>query len=83
MASTVSSVTRVLEQLADHPQGVRVREVPQGRHCIVEVRAHPEDMGALIGRGGRTAEALRALLRARGERSGRTYDLRIREHDQR
>jgi hypothetical protein len=38
-------------------------------------------MGSVIGRGGRTAHALRTLLRARGDAFGESYDLRIRDRE--
>ena len=46
---------------------------------VLEVEVAPEDMGSVIGRNGRTAQALRTLLRARGDRTGVSYDLKIRE----
>jgi predicted RNA-binding protein YlqC (UPF0109 family) len=48
---------------------VRSRELRRGR--ILEVRVHPEDLGKVIGRGGRTARALRTVVTALGGRSVR------------
>ena len=48
---------------------VRARELRRGR--ILEVRVHPEDLGKVIGRGGRTARALRTVVTALGGRSVR------------
>ena len=47
---------------------------------VFEVRVEPDDLGQLIGRQGRTARALRALLDVRGSRDGRRYGLDIREY---
>jgi predicted RNA-binding protein YlqC (UPF0109 family) len=50
----------------DHPEVVEVRSV-EGQHVIVlELCVHPEDLGRVIGRHGRTAEALRTILGAAG-----------------
>jgi uncharacterized protein len=43
---------------------VRDRDGRRGR--TLEVRVHPEDLGKVIGRGGRTAKALRTVVGALG-----------------
>jgi uncharacterized protein len=40
------------------------------RGMVLHLRVDPDDMGKVIGRGGRTARALRTLVRAAGTRSG-------------
>jgi len=40
------------------------------RGMVLHLRVDPEDMGKVIGRGGRMARALRTLVRAAGARSG-------------
>lgn len=47
------------------------------RATVFEVRTAPEDQGQVIGRRGRTARALRALLDCRGEVDGAQYGLEI------
>ena len=50
--------------IVDHPEDVQVsdRELRRGR--VLEVRVHPDDLGRVIGRSGRTAQALRTVLGA-------------------
>lgn len=48
--------------IVDHPEDVRVDLVRGGRGQTVEVRVHPDDLGKVIGRGGRTAKALRQVV---------------------
>ena len=56
----------IAKALVDHPEEVEVRSV-EGQHVIVlELCVHPEDLGRVIGRHGRTAEALRTVLGAAG-----------------
>ncbi len=56
----------IAKALVDHPEEVEVRSV-EGQHAIVlELRVHPEDLGKVIGRHGRTAEALRTIFGAAG-----------------
>ncbi len=56
----------IAKALVDHPEQVEVRSV-EGQHVIVlELCVHPEDLGRVIGRHGRTAESLRTILGAAG-----------------
>lgn len=50
--------------IVEHPDDVRVRARQQRRGRTLEVRVHPEDMGRVIGRNGRTASALRTVVGA-------------------
>ena len=47
-----------------HPDDVRVRSKTLRRGALLEVRVHPEDLGRVIGRSGRTATALRTVVKA-------------------
>ena len=55
-------------ELVDNPDAVQVTEVTDDRGLLLQLHVDPEDMGKVIGRGGRTARALRALVRAAGTR---------------
>lgn len=57
-------VEYVAKSLVDDPTQVRVRRRESGSSLIIELRVAPDDMGRMIGRGGRVANALRTLLRA-------------------
>ncbi len=57
----------VAEQLVDHPDDVDVTPVEDGRQLTLELRVHPDDMGKVIGKRGRTAKALRTLVKAASE----------------
>lgn len=50
--------------IVEHPDDVRVRARQQRRGRSLEVRVHPDDMGRVIGRSGRTAQAVRTVLGA-------------------
>jgi predicted RNA-binding protein YlqC (UPF0109 family) len=61
-------VLYIARALVDEPGAVDVRELPDGR---LELSTAPGDAGKLIGRRGRTAKAIRSLVRlAGGERGG-------------
>ncbi|MBK6887175.1 MAG: RNA-binding protein [Tetrasphaera sp.] len=50
--------------IVDHKDDVRVRTKDLRRGSLLEVRVHPEDLGRVIGRSGRTASALRTVMSA-------------------
>jgi uncharacterized protein len=50
--------------LVDEPDRVTVEELRGARGVTYEVRAAPDDVGKLIGRGGRTVKALRKVVKA-------------------
>lgn len=60
----------IARSLVDDPDAVRVTEEEAGDTLILRLSVAPEDMGKVIGRGGRTARAIRDVVRAAGTRSG-------------
>jgi predicted RNA-binding protein YlqC (UPF0109 family) len=79
LSAAARDLAGVVRFLVDHPEQVRVRAFHRGTVEVLEVAVAGGDMGMVIGRGGRTAAALRTLLRARGGAEGTGYDLKIRE----
>ncbi|MBI2880783.1 MAG: KH domain-containing protein [Candidatus Tectomicrobia bacterium] len=67
----------IARQLADHPEQVRVDAVERGQETVLELRVAPEDLGRVIGREGRTAKAMRALLSAVSAHVGKRTVLEI------
>jgi len=61
-------VTMIVRALVDDPEQVIVNKVEGERSIIFEVRVAPDDLGKVIGKGGRIANALRTLVRAAGTR---------------
>ena len=59
-----SALTHLVKVIVDHPDDVRVASSTSPRGEVLEVRVHPEDLGRVIGRAGRTAKALRTLVTA-------------------
>jgi len=77
--SVGAQLTRIISMLVDKPLAVQVEAKPSRSATVFEVRVDDENLGQLIGRQGRTARALRALLDARGSLDGQRYGLEIRE----
>jgi predicted RNA-binding protein YlqC (UPF0109 family) len=57
-------------ELVDDPDAVRVEEALDDRGSVITLSVAPDDMGKVIGRGGRTARAIRAVVRAAATRQG-------------
>ena len=70
-------VEYIAKSLVDDPSQVRVREIERGRNVILELEVAPEDVGRVIGRNGRVANAIRALLRVVAARQGKSVTLEI------
>lgn len=58
------AVEHLIRGIVDHPEDVSVRLSPNRRGRILQIRVHPEDMGRVIGRAGRTANAVRTVVEA-------------------
>lgn len=71
----------LLEYLARHlvdvPEQVEVHEIEGERSIILELRVAPEDMGKVIGRQGKTAQAIRTLVKAAGLKDGKRVMVEI------
>ena len=58
------ALEHLVKGIVDHDDDVAVRRKELGRGEVLEVRVHPEDLGRVIGRSGRTASALRTVIGA-------------------
>lgn len=77
MAEMKDLVKDIAEALADKPDQISVSEIEGETSLILELRVAPEDMGRIIGKGGRTANAIRALLRVMAAKQGKRVTLEI------
>lgn len=59
-------VTMLVKGLVDEPEQVTVSVIEGERSIIYEIRVTPDDLGKVIGKGGRIANALRTIVRAAG-----------------
>ncbi|BDZ43948.1 UPF0109 protein [Paraoerskovia sediminicola] len=56
------ALEHLVRGIVDHPDDVRVTSKALRRGELLEVRVHPDDLGRVIGRAGRTARALRTIV---------------------
>lgn len=64
MTSMTDLVTAIITPLVEHPEEIRVTETGDGSVITVEVRVAPDDMGRVIGKGGRVINAVRTVVKA-------------------
>ncbi|MBM7519566.1 RNA-binding protein [Nocardioides nitrophenolicus] len=58
------ALEHLVRGVVDHPDDVVVRDKQLRRGSVLEVRVHPDDLGKVIGRSGRTATAFRTVISA-------------------
>ena len=59
-----AALEHVVKGVVDNPDDVRILSSESSRGEVLEVHVHPDDRGRVIGRGGRTAKAIRTLISA-------------------
>ncbi len=70
-------IVYVTESLVTQPEEVSVTETEEGGTVVYHLHVAPEDMGKVIGRQGRIANALRTLLKASAARQNKRVVLEI------
>jgi len=68
------ALDHLVRGVVDHPDDVVVRDKQLRRGSVLEVRVHPDDLGKVIGRGGRTATAFRTVITAIAGNNGTRVD---------
>ena len=68
---------KIAQSLVDDPEQVQVDEVVSSQIIILELRVAKADMGKVIGKQGKTANAIRALLNAVAGKARKRYMLEI------
>lgn len=70
-------VEAIGRDLVDRGDAVAVSSFEEDGVTVFELTVDPEELGRVIGRQGRTAEAIRTLLEVAGGRHGMYYDFEI------
>ena len=69
----------VVKALVEHPEAVITTRTIDQMGVLLTLTVHPDDMGKIIGKSGKTAEALRILLRVVGMKGNARVNLKINE----
>jgi len=73
--TAISVLDLLVTSLVDDPEAVRIDPIEQRGRVRLEVRVGPEDMGRVIGKRGRVANAIRTVVRAAAVRDGVDVDV--------
>lgn len=67
----------IAKALVDHPEDVRAFREEDDRNVTYNLVVHPDDVGKVIGRGGRIAKAMRTVVLAQVPRSSKRVNIEI------
>ncbi len=67
----------IAKSLVDNPERVQVSQLDGEQSSIIELKVAPEDVGKVIGKQGRTAQAIRVILGAAGMKLKKRFSLEI------
>lgn len=70
-------ITEIVRALVDQPDEVSLNEIGGDHTTVLEVRVAKTDMGKVIGKHGRTAQAIRTILNATAGKAHKRYILEI------
>lgn len=75
---TTDVLEYIARSLVDNPDDVSITEVEEeDGEIVLELRVHPDDMGKIIGKRGRTAKAIRTMVKAAATREGANATVEI------
>ncbi len=74
---TADLVVYLARRLVDQPDAVEVEQVEREGAIVLQLRVAPDDVGKVIGRGGRIIRALRTVVRASAARADRRILLEV------
>lgn len=72
-------VEYVVKAIVEKPESVKTERKVDEMGVLIELSVDPEDMGKVIGKEGKTAKALRTLLRVLGAKANARLNLKITE----
>ena len=72
-------ISYIAQALVDAPQSVEVEEASEAEGSVIKLKVAKEDLGKVIGKKGRTAKAMRAILAAAADRTDKKVSLEILE----
>jgi hypothetical protein len=70
-------ISKIVQALVDQPEKVSIEEIGGDHTNVLELKVAKSDMGMVIGKHGRTAQALRTILNAASGKTRKRYILEI------
>lgn len=69
------------KSIVDNPDNVNIEEYETGKTVHLDLHVHPEDIGRVIGKHGRVANSMRAILRVVAARNGKKVEMDVVDFD--
>ena len=76
-------IEMIAKALVDNPDNVQISQIDGEQSSIIELKVAPEDIGKVIGKEGRTAQAIRTILGAVGMKLRKRFNFEIIEKGER
>jgi uncharacterized protein len=70
-------IETIVKAIVDDPKGVVITEIDGQRTSLIELKVNKDDIGKVIGKGGRIAKSIRTILTAASAKMGKRYSLEI------
>lgn len=70
-------IEELVKAIVDNPADVKTERTIDERGVLIKLYVNPEDMGKIIGKEGKTAKAIRTLLRVYGAKNDARLNLKI------
>jgi predicted RNA-binding protein YlqC (UPF0109 family) len=68
---------KIAQALVDYPEQVQVNKIEGSQTTVLELRVAKSDLGKVIGKKGRTVDAIRTLLSACSGKAGKRYVIEL------
>ena len=65
------------KSIVDNPDSVTIEQFESGKTVHLDLRVHPDDIGRVIGKRGRVANSMRAILRVVAARNGQRVEMDV------
>ncbi len=78
MTDLKQTLTNIARAIVDHPDDVNVAETVEDNKVTLVLNVAENDMGMVIGKGGKIAKAIRAIMRAAASADGKEVSVVIR-----
>lgn len=72
-------LSSIVNGIVDHTDAVEIERSMDGMGVLMTLRVHKDDMGKIVGKEGKTAEAIRTILRAHGMKENNRVSFKINE----
>jgi len=71
----------LLKSIVKNEDEIQVEEVDEAGRTILKVKSHPDDIGFIIGKGGRTIRSLKNILKVKAIKEGKMVEIEILEKE--